>query len=465
MRRPNVDDQAYVAIVIFLVNAAHSNPNIVALFPPFFQRHHSYLRQKFPDLMPELDFMKASGTALGNLAAPSLVSFLGALSSASSSNPPDFSTAFAAAVTQIKAVWTASKTPAAIDEDLAGCLKVLGRIGRYDRPHAAATAMYTKYVTWLRQYNRGRAAAAQPGKSLQLAVRRGAHRVLCELDATATAGSADAALQTSLRELRCLAHASVLLEKLFAAGTAEYEQEDVDAFCSRVARAERLSGGGGAGGSQCLQLLAACRRRLATRGLGGNGGGGSIRTSKEGQQADAGRHLATLQELLAVAIPPVPLFGAGSASCSATLVQPAASSSAPVVFNVGLPLEVKVDAVVRRVLDASSIRIQIVFPDGLVKTITPAPAHLHQVSADRLRLRTSVYLAAAAATTAPFAVTVALMKTFPLDSRADPLLNTVTSQNPRLLDTDPEAMTGVAQLCEPTVVTVDPRKPEQMWKP
>lgn len=170
--------------------------------------------------------------------------------------------------------------------------------------------------------------------------------------------------------------------------------------------------------------------------------------------------------MMLVAVPPVPLFGAGIGSSGATLVQPSnAGGGNPVVFNVGLPLAVKVDAIIRRVADASTVRIQVVFPNGTVNTIAPAPAHFQEVSADRLRLRTTVYLAAAAATTAPFAVTLALVKTFVLDSKADPLLDSETSQNPRLLDTDPESMTGVAQLCEPTVVTVDPRKPSQMWKP
>jgi hypothetical protein len=140
-------------------------------------RHHSYLHQKYPELIPDLEFGKA-GSDVSNLAAPSLVSFLGALAAASSggvragagagagvgvsggggsgsgvgvgagvgaatavtSSPMDSTTiatagpgigpAFSTIVDQIKQTWVGGQAAATIDAGLLGCLQALGRLSR-----------------------------------------------------------------------------------------------------------------------------------------------------------------------------------------------------------------------------------------------------------------------------------------------------------------------------------------------
>ncbi len=49
----HIDDQTYIGIVIVLLNAAVSNPNILPLLPTFIFRHHRYFRDKYNHLFPQ----------------------------------------------------------------------------------------------------------------------------------------------------------------------------------------------------------------------------------------------------------------------------------------------------------------------------------------------------------------------------------------------------------------------------
>eukprot|EP01103_Thecamoeba_quadrilineata_P007379 TRINITY_DN17265_c0_g1_i1.p1 TRINITY_DN17265_c0_g1~~TRINITY_DN17265_c0_g1_i1.p1 ORF type:complete len:623 (-),score=90.87 TRINITY_DN17265_c0_g1_i1:19-1887(-) len=49
---PNVDDQAYIGILIVISNAAVANLNIIPLLPTFTFRHHKYLKDLYPSYFP-----------------------------------------------------------------------------------------------------------------------------------------------------------------------------------------------------------------------------------------------------------------------------------------------------------------------------------------------------------------------------------------------------------------------------
>lgn len=51
---PDVDDPAYVGMVVLVLNAALKIPTITPNLPSHTQRHYAYLRDRYPDLVPEV---------------------------------------------------------------------------------------------------------------------------------------------------------------------------------------------------------------------------------------------------------------------------------------------------------------------------------------------------------------------------------------------------------------------------
>uniref|UniRef100_A0ABM0LZV2 Integrator complex subunit 4-like n=1 Tax=Saccoglossus kowalevskii TaxID=10224 RepID=A0ABM0LZV2_SACKO len=51
---PDMEDPAYIAVMILIFNSAIKSPTMVALFPQYAVRHYSYLRDSLPDLVPSL---------------------------------------------------------------------------------------------------------------------------------------------------------------------------------------------------------------------------------------------------------------------------------------------------------------------------------------------------------------------------------------------------------------------------
>ena len=51
---PDVDDPAYVGMVVIVLNAALNSPTIVPILPSHTRRHYPYLRHKYPELLPEI---------------------------------------------------------------------------------------------------------------------------------------------------------------------------------------------------------------------------------------------------------------------------------------------------------------------------------------------------------------------------------------------------------------------------
>ena len=51
---PDVDDPAYVGMVVIVLNAALNSPTIVPILPSHTRRHYPYLRDKYPELLPEI---------------------------------------------------------------------------------------------------------------------------------------------------------------------------------------------------------------------------------------------------------------------------------------------------------------------------------------------------------------------------------------------------------------------------
>lgn len=65
---PDVDDPAYVGMVVIVLNAALNSPTIVPILPSHTRRHYPYLRDQYPELLPEIsldDTLKRTWAAPG----------------------------------------------------------------------------------------------------------------------------------------------------------------------------------------------------------------------------------------------------------------------------------------------------------------------------------------------------------------------------------------------------------------
>ena len=62
---PDVDDPAYVGMVVIVLNAALNSPTIVPILPPHTRRHYYYLRDKYPELLPVISLGTKTSRACG----------------------------------------------------------------------------------------------------------------------------------------------------------------------------------------------------------------------------------------------------------------------------------------------------------------------------------------------------------------------------------------------------------------
>ncbi|KAL6060050.1 Integrator complex subunit 4 [Balamuthia mandrillaris] len=99
---PHTNDVPYIAIMVFLFNAALSSPNILRLLPSFTMRHHRFLKDKFPDLIPNFQTVPttafvfhnpspASSASTSTVSASSPTSSFSSLASLSAINNPETS--------------------------------------------------------------------------------------------------------------------------------------------------------------------------------------------------------------------------------------------------------------------------------------------------------------------------------------------------------------------------------------
>ncbi|GAB6020124.1 hypothetical protein CHUAL_002853 [Chamberlinius hualienensis] len=54
---PDMDDPAYVSVLILILNAAKNYPTMVPLFEQYTRRHYNYLRDSIPHLVPHITFL------------------------------------------------------------------------------------------------------------------------------------------------------------------------------------------------------------------------------------------------------------------------------------------------------------------------------------------------------------------------------------------------------------------------
>ena len=60
---PNLEDPAYIGVIILVLNAAAKCPTMIPMFPEHTHRHLHYLRDSMPHLVPEIK-VQATGDSL-----------------------------------------------------------------------------------------------------------------------------------------------------------------------------------------------------------------------------------------------------------------------------------------------------------------------------------------------------------------------------------------------------------------
>lgn len=61
---PDMDDPAYIGVLLLVFNASESSPTMLPMFHDYIWRHYSYLRSSIPDLVPVLPFHGGQSKAL-----------------------------------------------------------------------------------------------------------------------------------------------------------------------------------------------------------------------------------------------------------------------------------------------------------------------------------------------------------------------------------------------------------------
>ncbi|KAM5246185.1 integrator complex subunit 4 isoform 3-T3 [Ctenodactylus gundi] len=139
---------------------------------------------------------------------------------------------------------------------------------------------------------------------------------------------------------------------------------------------------------------------------------------------------------------------------SATIIEPAGESDNPLRFTSGLVVALDVDATLEHVQDPqSNVKVQVLYPDGQAQMIHPKPADFRNPGPGRHRLITQVYLSHTA-WTEPCQVEVRLLLAYTSNARLPKAAWIDGADAPPLVDSGIE---GAIPLSKPVKVYIMPK--------
>eukprot|EP00039_Didymoeca_costata_P010875 m.147785 g.147785 ORF g.147785 m.147785 type:complete len:935 (+) comp14991_c0_seq4:316-3120(+) len=415
LTEPNKDDPVYIAVFSFLANAMVRNKKILSFVPVFFPRHHSFLRHKYVDMIPHLDFQQCTKTdPIYSMEKPSQIEiqdgFVGTVRTLQST------------VSLMGQIWDehSSKQADTIARQLQRYGLTLERIGRYNPNINGCAKKMSLFARWLSRFVKD----AHEGH-----VSNSYHGILYRL------GN-----QVYVKELRCLAHALLVLgqysrrRREHQSAQSNFTSQHVTKICERIKRLPRT-----AKHSNLRNLL--------------------MQTCKKIEGNDIGHDwLVILRDLVQHAKPNVPEIAVDSVIPNATIVSPLPNRRA-LEFRKGLPLEIKIEINLKGISDPDCIEIQVRYPDDTVQNVIPAPAHLSHNGNYHYKLLTSVFVTKDNKSSGPYHISIEVIQTFKLDVSDDPLLTTSFDQNIRRRFCNAQGQySGVIRLCKPLNLLIKPIK-------
>lgn len=440
---PNVDDPAYIAIVIFITNAAAANPNVLTLVPPFFPRHHRYLKGRLPKLIPFLDFL-ATSAFVGDLFLPAAAE--------SGAKPPRRTAAVRGDDPLDGLLRTVDRAVLSFSHDqnqqalaeLESCRRRLGKLGRYTHGSARGEVrIQHDFVQWLLHYCR-----------LTTALSRSSAVDSAQPTATATLYHLSARHQNlparclgTLAVCRALSHAQELCRLLLRSDRGwDVVNGALQIFVDRVVRLLERTALPATDAASLEQLRVCTEAIKATL---------ASATSVGSSEAIQGVTEA-LMRLIRSAPPQLGAASGASQSATATVLEPSHGFNA-LSLTRGLPQELRVVARIANVEDVGTVRIVTTFPDNRRVTLAPPRHHFRSVGRNQWVVESTVFVSNNLLADA-FEVQISVGVTFVMDIPNDPILQDGASTS---AETRLDGATGLMQIGKAVPASLRVTKPKK----
>ncbi|XP_038050789.1 integrator complex subunit 4-like [Patiria miniata] len=418
---PDMDDPAYIGVMILILNSAAESPTMVSLFPDYTIRHYSYLRDSLPHLVPYVKYISSR----------SLESSHKPLSEGQSHD-----TFLGQTLEKVKHLDTMTRQPAVNLMQLV--IRDLHRVSVVESGLSARADFCAQYI--------------QCQLVLYKALSEDRWNVPAPL---CPQQSADTMLAAATQILDL----SYQLEHLFL-GCSVSEQASIMQMRFRGWTLEflvQLRGKINNSGSKQAATQTACKhylnrlgllnRHLVATGVKPDSFTQALFTEMHKLDSNKGGILVKfLQPLLLHHGIPSLLPSNKLSKATATIREPAGGSDNPLRFTAGLALAIGVDCTLDNVQDVNRIRIQVTFPDSQEQLFSPKTSDFHSLSPLRHRLHAQVYVSHAMWSD-PCQIQVSVVMTYDPDRIGDLTVkgsSRVSKQR-------------TLHLCEPVKVFVMPR--------
>ncbi|XP_041482405.1 integrator complex subunit 4-like [Lytechinus variegatus] len=368
---PDMDDPAYIAVMIMILNSAVNSPTMSALFPEYTFRHYTYLRDSLPHLVPEVENLQP--------ARRQCLSNRGDNMADRQTNPQDF---LQQTLDKLKGLDSLSNSAAINIMQLT--VQDLQRISELEPKITATAQLYSMYIDCQLTL-----AKALSGDHWNVPA------MLCPQQ------SAETALAASERVIEL----SYRLQHLYV-GCSESELAMVQQLRLRawalqlVVQLRGSSSNSGSSGSSSSHLAqkfltraSAMQEHFSSATITPDSFTHAVFTQV--LKLSAARHgilTKFLQPLLLHNRAPVLSLANTISRVSAVIREPAGGSDNPLRFTAGLTLGLFVDAELENVRDLERVRIQVRFPDSRTQLFIPRSSDFRILSNLRHRFMTEIYL-------------------------------------------------------------------------
>uniref|UniRef100_A0A8C1BPQ3 Integrator complex subunit 4 n=1 Tax=Cyprinus carpio carpio TaxID=630221 RepID=A0A8C1BPQ3_CYPCA len=415
---PDMDDPAYIAVLVLVFNAAKSCPTMPALFSDHTFRHYAYLRDSLSHLVPHLRLPGRKQTASSGLEA----SGVGSGSLESAQNFLQDSLVRVSALQNLE-------TPGAQDL-LEFTIRDLLRLGELQTELAGsadfcATYLHCQLLLTKALQEKLWTMAVPLCLKQNAKVSTAARQILDEtykleflysgLETQQIATIHNVRLQAKALQLILTARSKPGVDRVL--GACEKFLQDVESF-QRVAPFS---------GQFCGETPGVDTKRI--------------------HPSQATRAACLLEYLLLCQIH----------RASATIIEPTGESDNPLKFTTGLVVALDIDATLEHVQDPqTSVKVQVLYPDGQSHIIHPKPGDFRTPGPGRVRLITQVYLSHSAWTEA-CQIEVRLLLAYSSSSSKQSASKPAWNESMDGLPTSESCIEGTIHLSKPVKVFIMPK--------
>ncbi|XP_072034056.1 integrator complex subunit 4-like [Amphiura filiformis] len=426
---PDMDDPAYIAVMVLIFNSASKSPTMMSLFPEYTMRHYSYLRDSLPHLVPEIKQMSLSiGVGMASESAGTSQESEGFLQDT---------------MDKIKALDRMDRKSAITQMQLT--ISDLDRVGHL-KPRLAASAEFSSlyiqcqlvFAKALSDEQWGVPAALCPQQYADTAT-AAADRVL-ELSHQLEHLFLGCSLQemASILQLRLRSWTLQLVIQLRGRVTDSSKSKSTHMVCE-----------------QYLQRLTSMHRLFVAHSLQPDSFTQALFSEMHKLAATKSGILAKfLQPLLIHTKVPSLILSNKVCRATAAINEPIGGSDNPLRFTAGLALSVFMDCQLENVQDLQRVQVQVRFPDGQVQLFTPRMSDFRSMGPLSHRLMTDIYLSHGMWSD-PCQVEVSLVMTYDpniVEISGSSVYGFASSSSSNRSDSQ-----GALELCKPVKLYVMPR--------